>query len=206
MTIVTKDKTDLSELDLCPTQCLAEHELFSERDRRTYIIQEQKWRAYVSQLTPDDRNGAFLLPEELPTRKFKPREIRYALSKATHRAFGNISKFRIEDYVLGRIRGEMRILLPQGREYSYYFNNECGWKATIIINTDVEEYSFLAYYRSRCMNPARYVPQFKGKLDTSRVEFTPLDSGESEQIRENLSLDYTIDNNIKRLWHEHLKL
>lgn len=204
MNILIKDEIDLLNSDHPTTEYVTDSIPISPSNPRQYILEDRTWREYVSQLAPDDESGAFLLPDELPKEGSTPRQIRSAIGIATRRALGIRHRFLIKDYVLGRIRGEMRVLLPQGREISYHFNDELGWKATVVIDADNEEETFVAYYRQKCMNIARIVAYLGGQLDTSRVVFTPLDTKESEQIVTNSELDRAIDRNLMRLRRKYL--
>ena len=62
-------------------------------------VEDQQWEIYVSHLAPDDEQGAFLLPDELPNQASSPQEIRAAIRTASRRAFGRRSAIRVENYV-----------------------------------------------------------------------------------------------------------
>jgi hypothetical protein len=180
-------ETNLSELDAPTRETSAEHAPVFGRGDEQAIHKDQSWMAYVARLAPADRRAAFLLPDELPGDQSGPQQIRSAIEVALRRAFAS-PQFRIEDYELGKIQGEMRVLLPQGIELRYHFNNELGWKATVVISSGSQERSFPAYYRRACMNPVRRAA-IGGELDTSEVLFTPLDGEEIQRIAANPELD-----------------
>lgn len=178
---------------------------FDQEDARVVQMEDRRWLAYVARLAPTDLDAAFLLPDEAPDRQSTPQQIRNAIRLATRRALGSRS-LHIQDYELGRIQGEMRVLLPQGSELRYYFNDELGWKATVVIGTGADEYAFLAYYRETCMNPARYVAAVGGELDTSRVVFMPLDEEAVERLAASPELDRMTFRALRRLGRQYLAL
>jgi hypothetical protein len=194
-------ETDLSELDASTRETSAKYAPVLGRGDEQAIHKDQRWTAYVARLVPDDHRAAFLLPDEAPDLHAKPQQIRHAIGLATRRALGN-QPLRIEDYELGRIQGEMRVLLPQGRELRYQFKDELGWKATIVIGAGREERAFPAYYRRACMNPARYVA-IGGELDTSEVVFTALDGEEIQRIAANPELDRMTIQALRRLYRQY---
>lgn len=192
------NETDELELDTLSKGPAPEHAPLLGKRLEGVIPEDLKWLAYVARLAPDDRAAAFLLPEEMPGPGSQPQRIRDALETAHRRAFAN-PQFRIEDYEPGRIQGEMRVLLPQGREYHFHFHNELGWKATIVVSTGDEERSFPAYYRQICMNPVRLAAAMGGELDTSQVIFTPLSGAEIQRLEENSELDRLTAQAMRRL-------
>jgi hypothetical protein len=197
-------ETDMLELDTPSREPSAEYApVFGSRDEQT-IHEDQRWMAYVARLAPDDRRAVFLLPDELPDAQSGPQQIRSAIKVAIRRAFSS-PQFRIEDYELGKIQGEMRVLLPQGIELRYHFNNELGWKATVVINSGGEERSFPAYYRRACMNPVRRAA-IGGEVDTSEVLFAPLDREEIQRIAANPELDRMTAQALRRLYRQYKML
>lgn len=99
----------------------------------------------------------------------------------------------------------MRVLLPQGREFRYHFNDELGWKAAIVVSTGSEEPTLTAFYRKACMNPARCVV-LEGELGTSKVLFTPIDGKEFEQIVGDLELDRMTASALRRMRRQYKEL
>lgn len=160
-----------------------EHHPATSKSAETLCVEDQHWEAYVSLLAADDEQGAFLLPDELPTSNDLPETIRQAIQTATRRAFGRGSAIRIENYVQGTITGLMRVLLPQGKELAYQFKGELGWQARVVFQDEAGERSFTAYYRKQCMNPIRLAVHYGGEVDTSQVQFTPLEGGEVEPVK-----------------------
>ncbi|MGA1867832.1 MAG: hypothetical protein ACMUJM_04715 [bacterium] len=168
-----------------------------------YGRKDWEWERYVSKLDAGDVNGAFLLPHELPSSSSTPQEIRDAITTGSRRAFKLGSKFRISNYILGKLRGKMRILLPQGKEYSFYFNDEPGWRARITLK---DKESFFAYYRSKCMNPLREAIVQGGEVDSSRLEFIPVGEKKAQRVAPHPLLNQIIENNLLRLRHQYKRL
>jgi hypothetical protein len=173
------------------------------------VAHDLRWFAYVSQLDPDDDQSAFLLPDELPGESSSREEILTALVRAARRAFGlgsNITKLQLKDYELGYIRGELRVLLPQGREGRLNFKDELGWKAIAIIGEGEEERELICYYRSLCMNPARLASLIDADIDSSKVEFRPIGSEEIEKISANPEVDRMTQMNMRMLRSQYQRL
>ena len=199
-------ETDMLELDTLSREPSAENGPVLGRPAEQAILEDQMWPAYVARLTLDDRGAAFLLPDELPDARSSPQQIRTAIEIAIQRAFSG-PQMRIDDYALGRIQGEMRVLLPQGIELHYHFNNELGWKATIVTNFEGEERSFPAYYKRACMNPVRRVAiGSEVDTDTSEVVFTPIDGEEIQRIAANPELDRMTSQALRRLYAQYKML
>jgi hypothetical protein len=194
-------------------------------------LQEQSdlvWKRYVAELAPTDEGAAFLLPEELPAATSSPEACEEAIMRATRRAFafgvadssdrltwlqrllrwliGNIPRrrrFKVVDYELGTIRGELNVLLPQGREVRLNFHDDLGWKATIQLGEEPDQQEFTMYYRESCMNPARVLARKEGEIDASKVEFRPLEKDQVEEIVNNPEIDLITRWNARRLMQEY---
>lgn len=190
--------------------------------------QDYRWKRYVSTLSPYDDQAAFLLPEELPKSSSSPEAIEEAIMRATQRAFftrtidigekltwwqrlmrwliGSIPstrRFEVKDYQLGLIRGELSVLLPQGKEIKVRFNDELGWKARIVVGDEPDQQEMSMYYKESCMNPARVLARKEGEIDTSKVEFRPLGKGQVEEILNNREVDLITRWNARRLSAEY---
>lgn len=179
--------------------------LYKPSTERRFTTRDSEWLKYLSNLTPDDPDGAFLLSEELPDEMSDPSKIINAILTSTHRAFGTGRRFRIIDYVRGKISGLMKVLIPQGSQRTYHFNNEVGWKATVIMDDEKGTKVFKAYYKQICMNPVNLI-QDGGELDTSEVDFKPIGKGESEQISQDPLLEFIIRVNMLRLQEQYNSL
>lgn len=168
------------------------------------VAADKQWLAYVASLTLDDHEAAFLLPDELPDAHASKQQIIDAMETALRRAYSN-PQMRIEDYVLGTIKGRLRVLMPQGIEMTFHFENELGWKATIVMISSDEERSFPVYYRQTCMNPLRRAA-LTGQLDSSEIKFNPVDSEQIEQMVTDPEVDHLTANALKELYRQYLML
>lgn len=196
--------TKITQLDSPNRDMFDDYAAVSERMDDLAIGQDRLWLSYVAKLSVDDSQAAFLLPHELPDASSEPRQVRRAIWLAMQRAYGG-PQFRIIDYEMGRIQGTMRILLPQGIELQYHFNDELGWKATVVIITGNEERSFPAYYRKACMNPIRRAA-IDGQVETSEVVFKPLEGEEIQNIAANPELDQMTARALGRLQRQYKML
>jgi hypothetical protein len=200
-----------------------------ERDL-SEVVHDLRWLAYVSQLDPDDDQSAFLLPDELPDEWSSREEIQTAILRATRRAFGlgsqpvgeanrdlaliglhgglgrNRAKLQLKDYELGYIRGELLVLLPQGKEIRWYFEDELGWKAIAIIGEGLKQRELTCYYRSICMNLARLAAWVNGDIHSSNVEFIPVGSEEIKTIIANAEVDRITEAILHRLRSQYREL
>jgi len=187
---------------------LEEHSAASDRlltkPKMQPLDEDKLWLAYIAKLTPDDHQAAFLLPDELPGPRSDKQQILAAMEKAIRRAYSN-PQMRIEDYVLGKIHGRLRVLMPQGIEMTFHFENELGWKATMIISSAAEERSFPAYYRHTCMNPLRRLA-LTGQFDSSEITFRPVVGEQVEQMLADPEVDLLTANALKKLYRQYLML
>ncbi len=165
---------------------------------------DKRWLAYVAKLTVDDHQAAFLLPNELPGPRSDKQQVLAAMETALRRAYSH-PQMRIEDYVLGKIQGRLRVLMPQGIEMTFHFENELGWKATMIISSANEERSFPAYYRHTCMNPLRRLA-LTGQFDSSEITFRPVEGEQVEQMMADPEVDNLTANALKRLYRQYQML
>jgi hypothetical protein len=104
---------------------------------------------------------------------------------------------------MGRISGVMRVMLPQGRVESHHFNDELGWKARASGGVDGDDFSFVVYCRSACMNPLWGLPCDETSIDTSGVKFAPLRHDDLQEILLDPKLDPIFRDSIERLQSEY---
>ncbi len=202
------------------------------RAPRAYDV-DRAWQGYVAGLAVEDDRGAFLLPDELPGPGASPEEVRYAIQTATRRAFlghrepadgprqsgsrsgmrnllGALRRFfqpaarvQVIDVAPGILTGELRMLLPQGRETTIEFNQEPGWRADVVISGDSVPFHGVFYYRSLCMNPVRAAVARGAEIDASQVYFEPLDRGRVQAILSDQGQDRLTVSAVRRLQAEY---
>ena len=192
-----------------------------------------RWLTYVGGLDPDDREGAFLLPDELPAENASREEVIRAIETATRRALlpptelsdEQVEKRRahreqrmrilrelhrkhntieIHSYKVGKLNGTMRVMCPQGREMIFDFQDELGYEATLVWKETGETQQI--YYRSQCMNVARMAVAMNGSIDASSVTFQEMGDGEMMQLFDDARLNQRVNPALRHLARQYRQL
>ncbi|MFB2936932.1 hypothetical protein ACE1B6_16915 [Aerosakkonemataceae cyanobacterium BLCC-F154] len=158
----------------------------------------KKWYDYLKNIDLNDQEASFLTEEELPSPNSSSQKILKAFEKATQRALPSYQLIKVEKCTPGKIKGSVRILLPQGNEREIKFNDwQDGWRAECVFKHGNSKLSFPMYYSASCMNPIR--AQNISGIDTSDIEFIPHGSQAAQKGIKTEEFSRVIESQIKIL-------